>query len=260
LLHFNDEEWDGEPLDPEPCSKCSQFPCACEKQPPVTCAICGITPCQCEKPLCPECGEAPCICKKSGKIKIKLADGKERTIQHMTATSFWSPDGKPMSAPEYINRLFGDLPEFFKDEDELRKIWSKPDTRKALLESLAEKGYGDDALAEIRRLIDAEKSDLFDVLAYIAFKLTPITRAERVETHKDQIFSQYDERLQAFLGFVLSQYIKEGVGELDQSKLPHLLELKYSAVSDATNQLGDASQIRDAFVGFQKHLYERRPE
>ncbi|MBN4078180.1 DEAD/DEAH box helicase family protein [Nitrospina gracilis] len=258
--HFNDEEWDGEPLDPEPCSKCSQFPCACEKQPPVTCAICGITPCQCEKPLCPECGEVPCICKKSGKIKIKLADGKERTIQHMTATSFWSPDGKPMSAPEYINRLFGDLPEFFKDEDELRKIWSKPDTRKALLESLAEKGYGDDALAEIRRLIDAEKSDLFDVLAYIAFKLAPITRAERVETHKDQIFSQYDERLQDFLGFVLSQYVKEGVGELDQSKLPHLLELKYSAVSDATDQLGDASQIRDAFVGFQKHLYERRPE
>jgi type I restriction enzyme, R subunit len=256
--HFNDEEWDGEPLDPEPCSKCNQFPCACEKQS--TCTICGATPCQCEKPLCPECGETPCTCKKSGKIKIKLADGKERTIQHMMATSFWSPDGKPMSAPEYINRLFGDLPEFFKNEDELREIWSKPDTRKALLEGLAEKGYGDDALAEIRRLIDAEKSDLFDVLAYIAFKLAPITREERVETHKDQIFSQYDGRLQAFLDFVLSQYVKEGVGELDQSKLPHLLELKYSAVSDATDQLGDASQIRDAFVGFQKHLYERRPE
>ena len=93
-----------------------------------------------------------------------------------------------MSAPEYINRLFGDLPEFFKDEDELREIWSKPDTRKALLESLAENGYNDDVLAETRCLIDAEKSDLFDVLAYIAFKLGPITRAERVETHKDQIF------------------------------------------------------------------------
>jgi type I restriction enzyme, R subunit len=258
--HFNDEEWDGEPLDPEPCSKCDQFPCACEKISPTTCTICGITPCQCEKPLCPECGEKPCVCKKSGKIKIKLADGKERTIQHMMATSFWSPDGKPMSAPEYINRLFGDLPEFFKDEDELRKIWSKPDTRKALLESLAEKGYGGDSLVEARRLIDAEKSDLFDVLAYIAFKLAPMTRAERVETHKDQIFSQYDDRLQAFLDFVLAQYVKEGVGELDQSKLPHLLELKYSAVSDATEVLGDASRIRDAFVGFQKHLYERRPE
>ena len=119
--------------------------------------------------------------QEESKVKIKLADGKERTIQHMMATTFWSPDGKPMSAAEFIERLFGDLPELFKDEDELRALWSQPDTRKALLESLSEKGYGDEQLAEIRRMIDAEKSDLFDVLAYIAFALAPITRQERVE-------------------------------------------------------------------------------
>ena len=127
-----------------------------------------------------------------------------------------------MSAAEFISRLFGDLPELFKDEDELRALWSQPDTRKALLESLAEKGYGDEQLAEIRSMIDAEKSDLFDVLAYIAFALEPITREERVETRRPHIFSHYDDKLQAFLDFVLAQYVKEGVGELDQSKLPHL--------------------------------------
>lgn len=138
----------------------------------------------------------------------------------------------------------------------MRKLWSQPDTRKALLESLAEKGYGDEQLAEIRRMIDAEKSDLFDVLAYIAFALAPITREERVDTHKEKIFSRYDERLQGFLDFVLSQYVQEGVGELDQEKLPHLLELKYRAVTDAAEQLGGVARIRDAFIGFQKHLYD----
>ena len=69
-------------------------------------------------------------------------------------------------------------------------------------------------------MIDAEKSDLFDVLAYIAFALAPITRQERVETHRERIFSDYDEKLQAFLDFVLAQYVKEGVGELDSAKLP----------------------------------------
>lgn len=188
-------------------------------------------------------------------MKIKLADGKERNIQHMVATTFWSPDGKPMSAAEFIERLFGDLPEFFKDEDELRTLWSLPDTRKALLESLTEKGYGKEQLAEISSMINAEKSDLFDVLAYIAFALAPITREERVETHKQQIFSHYDEKLQAFLDFVLKQYVQEGVGELDQGKLPDLLELKYRATSDAAAQLGGVAKIRDAFIGFQKHLY-----
>ena len=51
-------------------------------------------------------------------------------------------------------------------------------------------------------MISAEKSDLFDVLAYIAFALAPITRKERVETHKERIFSDYDEKLQSFLDFV----------------------------------------------------------
>ena len=120
------------------------------------------------------------------KIKIKLADGKERTIQHMMATTFWSPDGKPISAAQFVEKLFGELPQFFKDEDELRRIWSRPDTRKALLQSLAEKGFGGEQLAEISRMINAEKSDVFDVLAYIAFALAPITRSERVEARRER--------------------------------------------------------------------------
>jgi hypothetical protein len=43
--------------------------------------------------------------------------------------------------------------------------------------------YGADQLSEIKRMIDAENSDLFDVLAYVAFALSPITRIERVDHH-----------------------------------------------------------------------------
>lgn len=58
-----------------------------------------------------------------------------------------------------MEELFGKLPEFFKDEDELRILWSRPDTRRKLLERLAEKGLGKDQLAEMQKVIDAEKSD-----------------------------------------------------------------------------------------------------
>jgi type I restriction enzyme R subunit len=239
--HFNDPEWDGEPVEPVPARPRGEGQ--------------GPTPTgDDEANGGPEGGEEEPVAQR--KIKIKLADGKERTIQHMMATTFWSVDGRPMSAAEFITRLFGDLPELFKDEDELKALWCQPDTRKALLRSLAEKGYGDEQLNEIKRMINAEKSDVFDVLAYIAFALSPITRAERVDARKSEIFSHYDPKLQAFLDFVLSQYVKEGVGELDQAKLPKLLELKYRAVGDAAAELGGVAKIRDAFIGFQKYLYE----
>ena len=64
---------------------------------------------------------------------MKLADGKERNIQHMMVTSFWHPDGTPMSAQQFMELLFGRLPEFFKNEAELRELWSLPDTRVKLL-------------------------------------------------------------------------------------------------------------------------------
>ncbi len=141
--HFNDPEWDGEPAEPAPVTPSGNGDGTDGGDD-------GGGP--------DDNGDEP---PPRQKIKVKLADGKERTIQHMMATTFWSPDGTPMSAADFISRLFGDLPEIFKDEDELRALWGQPDTRKALLESLAEKGYGGEQLAEIRRMIDAEKSDLF---------------------------------------------------------------------------------------------------
>ncbi|MFC1881537.1 EcoAI/FtnUII family type I restriction enzme subunit R [Thermodesulfobacteriota bacterium] len=259
--HFSDPEWDGEPLEPEPCELCGNNPCTCLKDLPKVCPVCEKRPCECERglELCPKCGQDPCICKKRVKIKIKLADGKERTIQHMMATTFWSPDGKPMSAAQFIERLYGDLPELFKDEDELIALWSKPDTRKKLLAGLEEKGYGREQLTEVRQLIDAEKSDLFDVLAYIAFAFAPVTREERVNNHKERIFERYADKQQQFLSFVLDHYITQGVDELDQEKLPGLLALKYHSVGDAVAALGSVTEIRDVFIGFQVHLYAPMP-
>ena len=255
--HFSDPDWDGDPL-PEPCPTCGQTPCICktERQP---CMICGHDPCSCKKEPaepCAVCGASPCVCPNKTKVVIKLADGKERALQHMTATTFWGPDGQPISAAQFIARLYGELPSFFRNEDELRRIWGDPATRAALLQGLAGKGYGTRALMEVTRLVEAEQSDLFDVLAYIAFAKAPISRQARVETHSSQILSRFDQRQWAFLQFVLDQYIQQGVEELDPKKLPHLLELRYNTYHDALAEMGgDAAHIRTVFAGFQRYLY-----
>ena len=256
--HFSDPEWDGEPEPPEekePCRKCGVRPCRCEQEPPTPCAECGQQPCVCAQDPCPKCFQWSCGCKK--KAKITLADGKGRTIQHMMVTTFWHPDGMPMSAQQFLDMLFGKLPEFFKDEAELRALWSLPDTRAKLLQGLADQGFGPQQMAEMQRIIDAEKSDLFDVLAHVAYALPPLTRHERVENAKVDISTHFNSKQQVFLDFVLSQYVKVGVEELAQDKLAPLLKLKYhDAIADAVADLGKPEEIGRFFAGFQKYLYQ----
>ncbi|MGD1097523.1 MAG: DEAD/DEAH box helicase family protein [Bryobacteraceae bacterium] len=235
--HFNDPEWDGEPVEPE-----LQEP----RQP---------TPHPAEPPEAP--GPEPEPVPPRQKIKVKLADGKARTIQHMMCTTFWHPDGTPMSAQQFMELLFGKLPEFFKDEAELRAVWSAPDTRKKLLQGLAEKGFGRDQLVEMQKIIDAEKCDLFDVLAHVAYAMSPLTREERAAGAKVTISTHFNTKQQVFLDFVLSHYVNVGVDELDQEKLTPLLRLKYhDSIADAVADLGKPDEIGKVFTGFQKYLYQ----
>jgi len=255
--HFADPEWDGEPLEPEKCPWCGCYPCVCETAPPEPCPVCGQRPCICEKERCPVCGKIRCICNRRKKVRVKLADGKERNIQHMMMTTFWHPDGTPMSAQQFMEMLFGKLPDFFKNEAELRAIWSAPDTRKKLLLGLTEKGFGFEQLSEMQRVIDAEKSDLFDVLAYVAYALPPVTREERASRAKAVITTEFSAKQQTFLDFVLGHYVSVGVEELDLEKLTPLLRLKYhDSIADAVADLGKPEDINKAFSGFQKYLYQ----
>lgn len=247
--HFNDPEWDGEPADPEP-------PTGGE---PRVCQVCGQRPCICEKPEpepCPVCGNNPCVCDKEPilLVRVKLSDHKEREIDATIRTTFYDPSGKPISAEEFIKQLYGDLPSFFGSEEELRKIWSLPGTRKQLLQELNEKGYTNDQLHDLSRLIHGEDCDLFDVLSYVAYHKTLVPRLERAERARIYMDS-YNKNQQEFLDFVLSQYVQSGISELDDAKLPDILELKYHAIADAKAKLGTTKTIRETFIGFQGYLY-----
>ena len=235
--HFSDPEWDGEPIEPEPRPESKTIP---PSLPPAE-----------------RVREEPVEYVKRKRIKVKLADGKARTIQHMMVTTFWHPDGTPMSAQQFLETLFGKLPEFFKSEAELRAIWSSPDTRTKLLQGLSKKGFGAEQMAEMQRIIDAENSDLFDVLAHVAYALAPLTREERADRAKVEIRTHFTGKHQAFIDFVLAQYVRVGVDELAQDKLSPLLKLKYhNAIADAVADLGKPEEIAKIFAGFQKYLYQ----
>jgi type I restriction enzyme R subunit len=248
--HFQDPEWDGDPeggdggeVTPRICTNCNQSPCVCEEPDIDPCDMCGYDPCICEK-VTPETA------------RIKLPDGSTRDVKTNMQTSFWSPEGQPISASEFLRLLFGELPKFFMNEEQLREVWSKPDTRKKLLEELEEAGYSEDSFKQLQAMINAQRCDLFDVLSFIAFNKDLVerkTRANRAKLYLDS----YDQRQQEFLDFVLEQYVEEGVWELDDQKLPNLLQLKYLSTDDGVRRLGgNLKSIRDNFIDFQRHLYE----
>ncbi|WP_321315155.1 EcoAI/FtnUII family type I restriction enzme subunit R [Halarcobacter sp.] len=251
--HFHDPSWDGEPIEPE-----SPTP----KPPKEPCEVCGVLPCICPSPdgenePCEVCGNIPCVCEKPPKqmVKIKLSDGNYRSLDSMVKTMFYSPEGKPISAGEFVKRLFDEMPSFFQNEDELRRIWSIPDTRKRLLEELSEAGYSLEQLEDLKSIVHGEDSDLYDVLAYIAYHKNLVPRLERATKAKVKI-THYDEAKQEFLDFVLQQYVDNGVKELDDKRLATLLVTKYHAIEDAKQVLGEIPEIRDTFIGFQKYLYD----
>jgi len=166
---------------------------------------------------------------------------------------------QPMSAQQFMELLFGKLPDFFQNEAELRTLWSAPETRKKLLQRLAEAGFGGERLSEMQKIIDAEKSDLFDVLAHEAYALPPLTREERAARAKLVITTHFNTKQQIFLDFVLSHYVRVGVEELDQEKLTPLLRLAYhDSIADAVADLGRPDEIGRVFAGFQKYLYQQQ--
>jgi type I restriction enzyme R subunit len=238
--HFSDPEWDGEPQEPEPVGPGQALP------PP-----------ELPEPKDPDGDDDTSRQPQRQKARIKLGDGKERSIQHMMVTSFWHPDGTPMSSQQFLELLYGKLPEFVKDEAELRELWSSPDTRRKLLQGLEEKGFGAAQLAEMQMIINAANSDLFDVLAHVAYALQPIPREERAAHARLYIHSKCTSKQQLFLNFVLQHYVTLGVQELALEKLTPLLQLRYqNSIADAVADLGRPEDIGQLFSGFQRYLYE----
>lgn len=233
---FNDPEWDGEPVKPETPDP---------RVPPPR-----------PKPDDPKPIEDPSDPEPKTKLRVKLSDGKVRELQTMSSTYFYV-DGKPISAEDFLKRLFNTikLPELLESEEKLRTLWANPMTRRELLQKLENVGCHRDDLEKLQELIHAEDSDLFDVLEYIAYAKEPVSRAARVETNQDNIYNLIGPAQREFVEYVLRNYVRNGVDELDLSNLSNVLVAKYGSLHAAQEELGSASEIQRAFMEFQGQLY-----
>ncbi|MCF3974924.1 EcoAI/FtnUII family type I restriction enzme subunit R [Paracoccus salsus] len=236
--NFNDPEWDGEPLEPEPPKGPRTPPAGPEPGPGEPGEPGGGT----EEP-------------PREKIVVKLSDGSVRKIKYIASTTYWSPEGRPISAAEFLERLFGDLSGIVTDEDQLRALWSDPDNRERFLEQLSDRGYDRERLDDIRRLVDAPASDLFDVLSYVLFTNPPKTRHERADNVRSMGMTDANGDMKDLLLAILGAYEARGESELATKKLGTFLTARYGSVTEGKGKLGGLPAIRGAFRDMQASLY-----
>lgn len=240
---YSQPDWDGEPV----CPKCGNNPCTCADRPIRSYVI----PENIGQGVHDDPDPRP---EPSEQLEIRLSDGRARRIRFVNDVMFWGADGKPISTQQFIEGMFGRLPDFFSSSEDLHKIWADPDTREALLDKMNEAGYGKDILRDIRKLIDAENCDLLDVLEYIAYATTPIERKERANRLMDYTSTLNDAQKQ-FVDYLIMAYIQSGIDELRMDKLKTLLELRFGSVGEGIAALGGVPSARKTFIDFQHHLY-----
>jgi len=229
--HYADPEWDGPPLEKKGKASGSTSDDGGEVIPP--------TPPKPEKEF----------------IKIKLADGHERSISY-TSKILYNAHDKPVTLEEFIETLFDEsIPDLFEDEFKLQQIWSNPQSREQLLIKLAEVGYGQAQLKSVQALVDAKDCDIYDVLRYISFRKNMQKRSDRLLQSRETFYKTIDAPHREFVDFVGNQYINRGVWELSQENLPKLIDLRYGSIEDGKNALGEVNLIKNTYEEFQKSLY-----
>ena len=250
---FKDPDWDGDQY----CPVCGNWPCTCMKKipnglpqddngdyvgDPLVCPVCGHLPCTCEGP-------------KTNLIDIKLSNGRRLSLETTWEQKIFFGD-EFISLDEYVKKLFGRIPEFFSDADDLREKWSNPETREQLLKTLDEAGFAEDKLNLLRNMLKLQKCDLLDVLEYIAYNSTPIERVKRVELVKKQYVDALNKEQREFDNLILEYYASNGFKELGSDKLKTFINIKFNSMRDAKERLNmSVADIREHYFELQRRLY-----
>ena len=251
---FKDHDCDGATY----CPVCGNWPCTCGKKPktyPEPPEEGGIT--LREPSYCPVCGNLPCTCPggQTDTIVVKLSNGRKLSLQTKWAEKIFFGD-EFITLNEYVDKLFGRIPDFFSGADDLREKWANPETREQLLRTLDEAGFSEEKLMLLKNMLKMQKCDLLDVLEYIAYDSTPIERAKRVELVKKKFVDSLNKEQREFDNLILQYYINNGFKELGSDNLKTFITIKFNSMSDAKERLKmSVGDIRAHYFELQRRLY-----
>lgn len=242
---FFDDEWDGLPEGTDIVTTGGGKPSGSEiiVDPPTTGG--GV-----ERPTPPP---------RPVKVVIQLSSGRKLKVLDIETRYIDPETSRPLTTKQFLEKLIGFIPDLYESEEQLRKVWSKPETREELLERLSEAGVDDEQLGFLKKVFEADNCDIFDILMHVSYENDLMTRTQRANHVKaDNTFFEVYQNLKArdFLKFILERYEQDDIKELKREHLAALVELnKLGTTKDAARVFNGAQNLIDAFYKLQEHLY-----
>lgn len=194
--------------------------------------------------------------EKKEKLVVKLAPNREIKVIDIETRYLDPISWKHLNSEDFLKRIVGELPKFYQDEHQLRMLWSNPETREELLHKLSNIWLDNEQLEDLKRLFDAEDSDIFDILAHLSFETDIKFRSER-SFYGEKAVEKYENlKAKEFLEFLLALYVKNWILDFRKDWLSSKISLfnKWQPREIADSFWG-IEELKNAYYELQKSLY-----
>lgn len=180
--------------------------------------------------------------------EVKVIDIETRYLDPVT----W----KHLSSEEFLQKIIWELPKFYKDEHQLRQLWSNPETRDELLVWLSHIWLDTEQLEDLKNMFEASDSDVFDILAHLSFDSDIKYRSER-SIYGEEVVDRYDSfKAREFLEFLLALYVKNWILEFRKDWLASKIKLfNKGQAREVAEEFWGFEELKNAYYEVQKSLY-----
>ena len=197
------------------------------------------------------------IKEKNEKIFVKLGDNREIKIINIETRYLDPSTGKHLSSEDFIKKILGELPKFYKNEHDLRLAWANPETRENFLKNLEYIWLDREQIENLKKNFEAEKSDIFDILAYISYGNEMKNRDERSKIAKSILEKYENPKAKDFLQFLLELYEREWIMNFKKDGLSSKIELFNRWLArEIAAEFGWVQELKQAYYDLQKGIYE----
>ncbi len=196
------------------------------------------------------------IKEKAEKLRVRLADNRELKVIDIETRYLDPITWKHLNSEDFLKKIVWELPAFYKDENQLRELWSKPETRDELLQKLSKIWLDREQLEDLKNMFEAEWSDIFDILAHLSFDSDIKYRSERSIYAEDVVWKYSSLKAKEFLEFLLDLYVKNWILDFRRDGLSSKISLfnKWQA-REIVEEFWWVNELKNAYYELQESLY-----
>lgn len=191
------------------------------------------------------------------KLVVELGAGREVKVINIETRYLDPTTNKHLSTAEFLAKIVGELPKICENEHIFRSTWALPETREILLQKLENLGLGKEQFADLKKIFEAEKSDIFDILLHISYGKNIKNLDERAENAKNFLKNFENDLAREFVDFLLNLYAEYGILDFGTKWLPAKIKLfNRGEAREIGEKFGGLEKLKEAYVELQREIYK----